>query len=604
MERSQTEPAQRGAALLIASLSLHRRDALASLAAGVAWSLTRLATPVFVRRGIDLGMAQGRLDELIKALASVAALGALGALFAGLRRYRAQALGARIETSLRARLFAHLLRLDAGFHARWPAGQLVSRAASDLQQIGQPIVNLPVTASNTVMFVGAAILLSRIDPLLALLSLGPTLCVFILSRLCAVKLTTRSRELQQSLGIVASKIEESIAGVRAIKGLGLEHVACERVDRETERVYEAGLNVNAVRVLYAPLIDFLPAAGLVSVLWLGGQRVAEGTMTVGALVQFYYYVVMMIGPLRMMGMTFAQLKRAAAAADLVAALLDTEPKIREDASPLALSTSDVGMRAQNHGAEVRFEAVDFAYPDQEPLFLALDLHITAGETVALVGATASGKSSLVALLARLHDVTGGRLTIDGYDVRRLSLATLREQLGVVFEDAFLFDGSLAENIAFGMSHVSAAEIEQAAQSAGAHDFIVKLEGAYDAQVGERGFQLSGGQRQRIALARALIRNPRLLVLDAATTAVDAATEASIRTALRTVLRGRTTILIANRAATLRLADRVLLLSGGRIVDAGSHDALLARSALYRSILAFGRDRDDPAGEAEALQVSA
>jgi ATP-binding cassette subfamily B protein len=598
---AQSQPAGRGAALLLATLRLHRRDALVSLAAGVGWSLTRLGTPFFVRRAIDSGIGGANVETLFEAVLCVLALGALGALFAGIRRYRAQALGARVETTLRARLFAHLLHLDAPFHARWSAGQLVSRAASDVSQIGQPIVNVPVSASNALMFLGAAFVLSQIDALLALLALGPTLGIFVLTRILAVRLTSRAKELQQSLGGVASTVEESIAGIRAIKGLGLEHVSRERVDRETEHVHQAGLRMNAVRVLYAPLIDFLPAAGLVSVLYVGGQRVADGTLTVGALVQFYYYVVMMIGPLRMMGMTFAQLKRAVAAADLIAALLDSEPSVHE--AP-GLAVTAVAANEPKGPAEIRFEAVDFAYPGREPLFRALDLRVAPGETVAIVGATGSGKSTLVSLLARLYDVSSGRVTLDGEDVRRLSLRALRTQLGLVFEDAFLFDGSLRENIAFGAPHAAQAEIERAARAAGAHDFIVALPEGYDARIGERGFQLSGGQRQRVALARALVREPRVLVLDAATSAVDASTEAGIRDALGSVLRGRTTILIAHRAATLRLADRVLLLSEGRVVDEGSHEALVERSALYRGILASGRESSRQSDDSAALRASA
>jgi ATP-binding cassette, subfamily B, bacterial len=599
---ARSQPGGRGAALLLATLKLHRRDALVSLAAGVGWSLTRLGTPVFVRRAIDSGIGGGNAETLFEAVLCVLALGALGALFAGIRRYRAQALGARVETSLRARLFAHLLHLDAPFHARWSAGQLVSRAASDVSQIGQPIVNVPVSASNALMFLGAALVLSQIDALLALLALGPTLGIFVLTRVLAVRLTSRAKELQQSLGGVASTVEESIAGIRAIKGLGLERVSRERVDRETEHVHQAGLRMNAVRVLYAPLIDFLPAAGLVSVLYVGGLRVADGTLTVGALVQFYYYVVMMIGPLRMMGMTFAQLKRAVAAADLIAALLDSEPSVHEAPD---LAATDEPAASQSKGPpELRFEAVDFAYPGREPLFRALDLRIAPGETVAIVGATGTGKSTLVSLLARLYDVSAGRVTLDGEDVRRLSLRALRTQLGLVFEDAFLFDGSLRENIAFGAPHAVQAEIERAARAAGAHDFIVALPEGYDARIGERGFQLSGGQRQRVALARALVREPRVLVLDAATSAVDANTEAGIRDALGSVLRGRTTILIAHRAATLRLADRVVLLSEGRVVDEGSHDALVERSALYRGILASGRESPRRSDDSAALRASA
>jgi ATP-binding cassette subfamily B protein len=591
------EPGRAGGVKLLAeTLRAHAGRAVAGIATGLAWTFCKLAVPAFVRRGLDLGIRAGDAAALRQAVVGIVLVSALGAGLAGLRRFLAQSVAARLETDLRARLFAHLLRLDLAFHARSPAGQLVSRAVSDLQQIQQPFVNVPLTVSNAVMFLGSAIALASIDPALAAFALGPTLGVFVVARWLTVLQGPRARELQQALGALASTVEEAVAGIRAIKGLGLETVERARVRARSAAAYLAAMRVNRVRATVMPVLDVLPAAGLVAVLWFGGERVIDGRLSVGRLVQFSYYVLLLVNPLRMTGITIAQMQRALVSADAIAALLALSPAI---ADPIYAQTPPSrAARVPGEGeakarersrpprsGEIRFESVDFAYSDGKVVFRGLDLHVRAGETVAIAGATGSGKSTLLALLARFHDVCGGRIVVDGVDVRESSLAELRTKLGMVFEDAFLFSGSIRDNIAFAAPGASAADVERAARAAGAHDFIVGFEDGYDAPVGERGLSLSGGQRQRIALARALLIDPRILVLDQATAAVDAAKEEAIRGALASVMRGRTTLLVAHRAATLRMADRVLLLDVGGIADTGTYSELLARSAVYRNLLA-------------------
>jgi ATP-binding cassette subfamily B protein len=578
---------------LLGALRAHRVHALLGIGVGLVWSLGKLAVPVFIRRVLDLGIRDGNAGELRRAVLGLLVVGVVGAALAGIRRYLAQSVAARIETDLRARLFRHLLQLDLGFHASWPAGQLVSRSATDLQQIQQPFVNIPLTVSNAVMLLGASWLSLRIDPGLTLVALGPAFLVFLVARRFTVRLGPRAHELQQSLGGLASRIEETIAGIRAIKGLGLERVERERVSRQTEAVYAAAVQLNRVRARFMPILELLPAVGLIGVLWFGGQRVLAGRMTVGSLVQVSYDVVMLVGPLRMTGITVAQLQRAVVSADRLAALFAIAPCI--EARPTTSSSSalvgpDV-VPGGGPGGEIHFEGVEFGYGDDPPLLRGLDLHVRAGETVALVGTTGAGKSTVAALIARFYDVRAGRITLDGRDVRDIPLGALRASIGMVFEDAFLFSGSVRDNIALLPASMapgaSQREVEAAAVAAGAHDFIVGLEHGYDTRVGERGLSLSGGQRQRITLARALLANPRVLILDAATDAVDAAKEEEIRQAVLQVRGGRTTIVVAHRPATLRLADRVLVLEGGRIVDSGTHTALVSRSARYRQILASG-----------------
>jgi ATP-binding cassette subfamily B protein len=580
-----------GLTLLLRALAVHRRGALLGISAGLACSVTKLVIPVLIRRGIDLGIRGGDTRQLAATVGATLAVGLMGAGFAGLRRYYGQSVASRVEADLRERLFVHVLRLDLAFHARTPAGELVSRCASDLQQIQQPFVNIPITISNIFMLSGAAVLLTCIDPTLAAIALGPALLISFAAWQFAGQLGPRARQLQRAVGALAGTVEETISGIRAVKGLGLEPVERARVQVQAGRTYDAALLMNKTRAAFMPFIEFLPAAGLVGVLFVGGHRVAEGRLTIGELVSFNYYVLMLVGPLRMAGMTVAQLQRAVVSAALIDSLLAVEPRIVDGASPAPWNTAPLEPNVRGDspahppGSAIHFDSVEFGYGDGPPLLRGLDLRIRAGETVALVGETGSGKTTLAVLIGRFHDVTGGRVTIDGVDVRDIRVRDLRANLGMVFEDPLLFRGSIRDNIALGAPEAQDGEVERAARAAGAHDFIVELAEGYRAIVGERGLSLSGGQRQRIALARALLTNPRVLVLDAATSAVDASKEDEIREALGKLLGGRTTILIAHRAATLQMADRVLLLEDGRIAASGSHSELLAQNGSYRRILA-------------------
>lgn len=592
LELSPSPAKGSGSRLLFETLRNQWRPALFGVCSGIAWSFAKLSAPALVRHGIDFGIRARDMRQLTSAVVGLLVVGFVQAALAGFRRYFAISLAARVEAYLRARLFVHVLRLDLGFHARTPAGQLVSRCASDLQQIQQPFASVPMTVSNAVMLIGSSFLLVHIDPLLAFVALTPALLIFLVARQFTAQLGPRAQRLQRAVGALAGMIQEAISGIRAIKGLGLEPIERERVRSQAERAYEDAIGMNETRASFMPLIELLPAVGLVGVLWLGGQRVAAGSMTVGELVQFNYYLLMLVGPLRITGITVAQFQRAAVSAELIQGLLATRATIGDsyrprpsEPRPRAIALTPPG------GGEVVFEGVEFGYGAGPSLLRHLDLHIRAGETVALVGATGSGKTTLTALLARFYDVRAGRVLLDGVDVKGMPLSALRASVGMVFEDALLFTGTIRDNIAFGVPQASAAEVERAARVAGAHDFIVELDEGYDALVGERGLSLSGGQRQRISLARALLTNPRVLVLDSATSAVDASKEDEIRGSLGRVMRERTTILIAHRAATLRLADRVLLLDDGQIVASGSHDQLLAENALYRTVLASARESE-------------
>ncbi|WP_235498375.1 ABC transporter ATP-binding protein [Frankia sp. R43] len=584
-----------GLALIVAAVGRHRRLLAAGIGAGLVWTGTKLAAPPLVTWTIDTGVLGGDTSRLWLGVMLFAGLAVVGAGFAGLRRYYGQCLAFVVEADLRDRLLARVVRLPAAFHDRHPGGVLVARATTDLQQAQQPVINIAIMVSNLVMLVGAAVLLASIDPVLAAIALAPAVAVFAVAVRFTRRLGPRALDLQTRLGRLASTVEESIAGVRTTKGLGTENDERRRIHERAGEVQRAALRLNTVRATYQPLIDLLPAFGLVGVLWIGGLRVAHGSLTVGELVQFSYFGLVIVGPLRIAGMTASQLKRAVVSAGLVAAVLDERQEASQrrpaPAPAPAPATRPAGgdpTRSTGRvagGLDVRFEGVTFGYGPGRPVLRDLDLVVRAGECVAVVGATGSGKTTLGALVPRFYEVDAGRILVGGRDVRQWPLAELRAQLGVGFEDAFLFSGTVRDNLRLGAPEADDTRLRVAVRLAGAQDVVAGRPGGYDAAVGERGLDLSGGQRQRLALARALVADPPVLLLDSPTSAVDPAKEAEIVASLATVIQGRTTLLVAHQPAVIALADRVVLLDGGRVADLGTHDDLLTRSPRYRQVLA-------------------
>ncbi|EFC81724.1 ABC transporter ATP-binding protein [Parafrankia sp. EUN1f] len=595
-----------GLPLIVAAVGRHRRLLAAGIGAGLVWTGTKLAAPPLVTWTIDAGVLGGDTSRLWLGVMLFAGLAVVGAGFAGLRRYYGQCLAFVVEADLRDRLLARVVRLPAAFHDRHPGGVLVARATTDLQQAQQPVINIAIMVSNLVMLVGAAVLLASIDPVLAAIALAPAVAVFAVAVRFTRRLGPRALDLQTRLGRLASTVEESIAGVRTTKGLGTENDERRRIHERAGEVQRAALRLNTVRATYQPLIELLPAFGLVGVLWIGGLRVAHGSLTVGELVQFSYFGLVIVGPLRIAGMTASQLKRAVVSAGLVAAVLDErqEASPRQPAATAAARSTATGPagggltrstgRAAG-GLEVRFEGVTFGYGPGRPVLRDLDLVVRAGECVAVVGATGSGKTTLGALVPRFYEVDAGRILVGGRDVRQWPLAELRAQLGVGFEDAFLFSGTVRDNLRFGAPEADDTRLRVAVRLAGAQDVVAGRPGGYDAAVGERGLDLSGGQRQRLSLARALVADPPVLLLDSPTSAVDPAKEAEIVASLAAVIQGRTTLIVAHQPAVIALADRVVLLDGGRVADLGTHDDLLARSPRYRQVLAAHPGGTHPGG---------
>ena len=550
---------------------------------GLAWSAGKVAVPQLTKLGVDRGIEGD--GSLVLWAGLVVAAGVIAGVFTALRRWVAFRESRWIETRLRERIFSHLLRLDAGYHDRTSTGQLMSRASSDLQQVQAFVVMIPLTLSNVAMLVAVVVLLVASQPMLAVIALAPLPFVNVLANRFSKRIHPAVLAVQAEQAELAAVVEETVSGVRVIKGFGAEAVQADRLRKEAEDIRGVAMKAANIRSSFLPAIDLLPSIGLIAVLGLGGHLVIDGDMTIGDLVKFNAYITMMIWPLRNIGMTVAMAQRAAVALVRVHEVLDTEPRIVDPVEPRRLP-SGVSLGA------LSVDDVTFSYGDESRVLEGLTFEVPPGSAVALVGGTGSGKSTLVRLLTRFHDPAAGSIRIDGVDVRDLELNELRGAVGIVFEETFLFNDTVAANIAFARPRASTEEIERAARLAGAHDFIERLPEGYRTVLGERGYSLSGGQRQRIAIARAIVSDPRILVLDDATSAVDPSKEHEIREAMATVMRGRTTIVIAHRPGTIALADRVILLDEGRAAAIGTHEELLAGNERYRQVLAAWAVRDD------------
>ncbi|MEQ1786174.1 MAG: ABC transporter ATP-binding protein [Acidimicrobiales bacterium] len=558
---------------------------------GLGWTAGKVSVGVLVQRAVDRGIESDDMVALRTWALVIAVAAVVVGTFTGIRRYLAFREARWIETDLRARLFDHFQRLHFAFHDRAQTGQLMSRANTDLQQIQAFVVMIPLTISNGVTVLAVTVILFLTDPVLTVLALGSLPFLNVLATRFSRRLHPAVMGIQQESAELAAVVEETVAGVRVVKGFGAEGVQAARLRATADGVFGRSMEAARVRATFLPALELLPNIGLIATLGYGGHQVLEGNLTLGELVGFNVFVVMLIWPLRMLGMIIAQAQRAAAAGERVHEIFDTAPVIVD--SPDGRPLPDAGPRGGR--GEVCFEGVRFAYAPELPIVLdEFDLTVAAGESVALVGATGSGKTTVARLIPRFYDVQEGAVRVDGVDVRDVRVRALRKAVGIVFEDTFLFSDSIAANIAFADPDASPESIGRAARLAGADEFIEALPEGYDTPIGERGFSLSGGQRQRIAIARAILADPRVLILDDATSSVDPTKEHEIRDALTEVMRGRTTIVIAHRPATIALADRVVLLGDGRVVADGTHESLLASSPAYREVLAAA-ERDVASG---------
>ena len=519
-----------------------------------------------------------RREIWIIALA-VLSLGLVRALLMLGRRLISGRQALSVEFDMRNGLYAKLQRLSFRFYDQHQTGQLMSRATVDLQAVRFFLgYGLIFFFQHVITVVGVTVVMFFLDWRLALAATAITpLIVAIAYRYSSVSHPVL-RDVQQKMADVATVAEENIVGVHVVKSFAQEHSESGKFTHRSEGVFGRSVDANRQRALYVPLLSFLPLLAQAIVLLLGGRMVVDGDLTLGAFITFNVLVAMLVMPLRMLGMWIGQSQRATASGERIFEVMDEHEDVSDRPGAVELPPGE---------GRVRFERVSFGYDERRPVVQNVDLELEPGKTVAFIGHTGSGKTTLSALVPRFYDVTTGRITIDGHDVRDVTFASLRQQIGIVAQDPFLFSATVRENIAFGRPDATDEEVEAAARHAQAADFIEELPEGYETVIGERGITLSGGQRQRLAIARALIIDPRILILDDATASVDATTEARIRLGLRQAMKGRTTIIIAHRLSTLALADELVVLDRGRIVARGTHDDLLEHSPVYREIYEHG-----------------
>jgi ATP-binding cassette, subfamily B, bacterial len=575
VDREQ-ETRRAGWRLLRGALRTQRGWLALGVLAGVSWTGAKITVPLLAAGAIDNGIIPGDNRAILVFSLVIVAVGIAQGLSSGFRRFCAFRIAYRTETDLRQRLFAHLQRLHFAFHDEAQTGQLMARANSDILQINQTVILIPLTIASSLTLIGVVAVMASQSWKLTLLALGALPLLNIAAARFSRRMQPVTTQLQQKLGDVTNVVEESVAGIRAVKGFGSERLQARELDHEADGVKASSLAAARLRAEFLPLVDFLPALALVAILWYGGHLVLNGELELGFIVAFNSYVLMLIWPLRMAGMLVAQASRASAAAGRLHAILSTDPEV--------VDAPGAGDMPPGPG-EIRFDGVRFGYRGGRPLFTDLDLVIRGGEAVALVGPTGSGKTTVARLVPRFYDVDEGRVLLDGVDVRSVKVHDLRHNVGIVFEDTFLFSDTVRDNIAFADPQAPLDAVRRAAGLAGADGFIDDMPDGYETIVGEQGYTLSGGQRQRLAIARAVLADPRVLILDDATSSVDPTKEHEIRAALREVMAGRTTLIIAHRPATIALADRVVLLDGGRVAAEGTHEELLTSSERYREVLA-------------------
>ncbi|MBO0691981.1 MAG: ABC transporter ATP-binding protein [Acidimicrobiaceae bacterium] len=577
----------------------HRGIFITSLVMSFVQLVIQVQIPNLLNSAIN-NSVQRHIQPLDHYVVLIVGLGLAFVVVGYIARYFLMSTAYAIEFDFRNIIYEHLTNMSFPFYDRVQSGQLISRANSDIRSVQMYLTFGPsILVQCCVAVVAFGFMLSISVPL-AFVAMATMPFVVLVGIRMRRSMFPVSWLIQARLADVATIVDENVNGVRVVKSFAAEEQQLNLLARAAEKVQWGYVKDADLRAKWTPLVQNLPQVGLSLVLFFGGYMVIHGSLGLGAILAFNGYLLMMLPPFTMLGMIIMMGQRAAASADRIYEILDEQPSIVERPGAVDL--------VESNGA-VHFDHVDFAYGDPTvegslgPLVISdLDLRLRPGETVAVVGRTGSGKSTVARLLTRFYDVTGGAVRIDGHDVRDLTLASLRSKVGVVTDEPFLFSVSIRDNIAYGRPDADMADIERAAVAAGADGFIRELPGGYESVIGERGYTLSGGQRQRIAIARTLLLNPPIMVLDDATSAIDVKVEQEIHEALETLMQNRTTLIIAHRLSTISLADRVVLMDGGHVVADGTHAELLESTPLYAEVLAQAAEEDARAADDDGQQA--
>lgn len=541
-------------------------------------NILSLTIPQFIRWIVDEGIGAKNLQILLWSAVALLALTLLKGILTFFQGKWTETASQGVAYDLRNEMHRKLAELSFSYHDRTETGQILSRTVQDVERIrfftGRAVLRL---VDGGVLLLGTAAILVWMNPRLALLALCTMPLLGLRTYQFARRLRPISLAIQQQLAVLTTRLEQNLRGVRVVKAFAQENAEIEKFERENDKWFNLSVQSTRLQSLNTPAMDLIANVSTVLIIWYGGQLVVQNQLTLGELVSFSAYLAQLVQPVRRVGQIIPALALASAAAERIFDIIDTRSEVRQ--APDAITLPPVR-------GTVRFDNVSFAYLHRLRVLSNISFEAKPGQVIALLGATGAGKSTIVNLIPRFYDPTEGRITIDGYDIRHVTLNSLREQIGIVLQETMLFAATIRDNIAFGKPGASEDEIVEAAQAAHAHAFIMQTPLGYDTHVGERGMTLSGGQRQRIAIARALLMNPRILILDDAMSSVDAETEQLIQKALERLMRGRTSFVIAQRLSTLRLADLILVIANGRVVARGTHDDLLKTSGLYAEIYQY------------------